>query len=157
MSIGFTIGKFAPLHKGHEELIKKGISESDEFYILINATDVTDIPLEKRAKWLQDKYPSAHILLGKNPPKQYGMDDKSIKIQTEYLKDVFNGIPVDTFYSCEDYGKYVAEAFNIKNVRVNKEIPISASKIRKNLDENKQYLDIEVYNDIKKYKINNIK
>ena len=54
MNIGFTIGKFAPLHKGHEELIKKGIAENDEFYILINDTNVTNIPLETRAKWLKE-------------------------------------------------------------------------------------------------------
>ena len=30
MRIGFKIGKFEPLHKGHEELIKKGIEENDE-------------------------------------------------------------------------------------------------------------------------------
>ena len=27
MKIGFTIGKFAPLHKGHQYLIEKGIAK----------------------------------------------------------------------------------------------------------------------------------
>ena len=40
MNIGFTIGKFAPLHLGHDELIKRGIKENDLFYILINDTDI---------------------------------------------------------------------------------------------------------------------
>ena len=31
MNIGFTIGKFAPLHLGHDELIKRGIKENDLF------------------------------------------------------------------------------------------------------------------------------
>ena len=53
MNIGFTIGKFAPLHKGHEELIEKGLKENDEFYILINDTKVTNVPIEVRAKWLE--------------------------------------------------------------------------------------------------------
>ena len=88
MNIGFTIGKFAPLHKGHEMLIEKGLKENDEFYILINDTDVSNISLETRASWIKSLYPSAHIILGKNPPKQYGMDEKSIKIQTDYLKDI---------------------------------------------------------------------
>ena len=54
MNIGFTIGKFAPLHKGHEELIEKGIKENEEFYILINDTDVTKVPLEEREKWIKN-------------------------------------------------------------------------------------------------------
>lgn len=148
MDIGFTIGKFAPLHLGHDQLIQRGIAENDLFYILINDTDVIDIPLEVRAKWLKELYPAANIILGTNPPKQYGMDSKSIKIQTDYLKKMFEGIPVTRFYSGEKYGTFVAEAFGIENVVVSKDIDISATKIRNNIDSNKQYLKIQVYNDL---------
>ncbi len=152
MNIGFTIGKFAPFHKGHEYLIKKGIEKTDEFYILINETDVTDMPIETRAMWIKNRFPQAHVILGKNPPKQYGMDNESIKIQTDYLKSVFKDIPVTVFYSSEDYGKYVAKAFNIENVRVRKEIDINATKIRENIENSKEYLEDYVYEDLKKYK-----
>ncbi len=148
MEIGFTIGKFAPLHLGHDTLITKGINECDKFYILINNTDVIDIPLEVRAKWLKDLYPEANIILGYNPPKRYGMDKESINIQLNYLKDMFKDIPVNRFYSGEDYGDYVAEYFNIKHIRVNKDIDISASKIRNDIEANKRYLKIQVYNDL---------
>ena len=94
MNVGFTIGKFAPLHKGHEALIEKGIKENDEFYILINDTEKTSVPLETRANWLKELYPTAHIILGTNPPKQIGMDEKSVKIQTDYLKNIFKDIQV---------------------------------------------------------------
>ena len=145
MNIGFTIGKFAPLHKGHEMLIEKGLKENDEFYILINDTDVSNISLETRASWIKSLYPSAHIILGKNPPKQYGMDEQSIKIQTDYLKDIFKGIPVNRFYSSEEYGKYVARDLNVENITVKKEIPISATAIRNNPKENKNYMEDIVY------------
>ena len=145
MNIGFTIGKFAPLHKGHEMLIEKGLNENDEFYILINDTDVSNISLETRASWIKSLYPSAHIILGKNPPKQYGMDEQSIKIQTDYLKDIFKGIPVNRFYSSEEYGKYVARDLNVENIKVEKMIPISATNIRKDLKSNKKYMEDIVY------------
>ena len=70
MKVGFTIGKFAPFHKGHELLIDQAFSEMDEVYILINNTDVTNITLEERAKWIKEIYPKANIILGKNPPKK---------------------------------------------------------------------------------------
>lgn len=149
MGIGFTIGKFAPFHKGHEYLIEKGIAENDEFYVLINDTDLIHVPIEERAKWIQDRFPNVKIILGKNPPKQYGMDEKSIKIQLDYLKEIFKDIPVTAFYSCEEYGKYVAKAFKIRNVKLDKEIPISASKIRDNIEENKQFIESYVYDDLK--------
>ena len=47
MKIGFTIGKFAPLHKGHQYLIEKGIKEMDKFYVIVYETNVIDIPLEQ--------------------------------------------------------------------------------------------------------------
>ena len=64
--IGFTIGKFAPLHKGHEYLIEKALEETDEFYIVIYDTDVTKIPVEARAKWITDKYKNGGIAHGAN-------------------------------------------------------------------------------------------
>lgn len=152
MSIGFTIGKFAPLHIGHQALIEKGISENDEFYVLINDTDVTNISIETRAKWIQELYPNVHIILGKNPPKQYGMDNESIKIQTDYLKDVFKGIDVNKFYSGEEYGKYVGQALNVENVLIKKETPISATQIRRDIEGNKTYLNSNVYKEIKVFK-----
>ena len=150
MKIGFTIGKFAPFHKGHEYLLDTALKEMDKMYVLINNTDVTDVPLEARAKWLKELFPKAHILLGKNPPKQYGMDEKSVKLQTDYLKSVFKDIPVTKFYSGEEYGKYVARDLNVVFIKMKKEIPISATIIRKNIDENKKYLENNIYYDLKK-------
>ncbi len=148
MKIGFTIGKFAPLHKGHESLIDKAIEEMDEVYILINNTDVSNISLEERAKWIKDKYPNANVILGKNPPKKYGMDEESIKIQTDYLKGIFKDIPITHFYSSEEYGKYVARDLNVVDRRIEKEIPISATKIRNDIEKNKQYIEENIYKKI---------
>lgn len=150
MNIGFTIGKFAPLHLGHDQLIRRGIEENDLFYILINDTNVIDIPLEVRANWLKELYPECKIILGTNPPKQYGMDSDSIKIQLDYLKKVFKDIPVTRFYSGEDYGDYVSKYMGVEHIKVDKNIPISASIIRKDLENNKQFVLKNVYNDLKK-------
>ena len=35
-NIGFTIGKFAPLHKGHQLLIETALKEMDEVYVVVN-------------------------------------------------------------------------------------------------------------------------
>lgn len=148
MKVGFTIGKFAPFHKGHESLIDQAFSEMDEVYILINNTDVTNITLEERAKWIKEMYPKANIILGKKPPEKYGMDEESIKIQTDYLKKVFKDIPVTHFYSSEEYGKYVSRDLEVIDRRIEKSIPISATKIRKNIEENKEYLEEKIYNKI---------
>lgn len=150
MNIGFTIGKFAPLHLGHDELIKRGIKENDLFYILINDTDIIRVSLEDRAKWLKKLYPDAKIILGTNPPKQYGMDDESIKIQIDYLKKVFKDVPINRFYSGEDYGYYVSKYMDVDFIKVDKNIPINATIIRSDLEANKKYLDNSIYKELKK-------
>ena len=80
MKIGFTIGKFAPLHKGHQYLIEKGIKEMDEFYVLVYETNVIDIPVEQRANWIKQLYPEVKILLAKNPlPKAESVSERILK------------------------------------------------------------------------------
>ena len=152
MKIGFTIGKFAPLHKGHQYLIEKGIKEMDKFYVVVYETDVIDIPIEQRAKWIKDIYPEVHILLAKNPPSQYGLDEKSVKIQMDYLKSILKDIPVTHFYNSEPYGKFVARDLNIEEVQVDRKrekYEISGTKIRKNVKENKAYVEDIVYKELK--------
>ena len=152
MKVGFTIGKFAPLHKGHQYLIEKGIKEMDKFYVVVYETKLIKNTLEERAKWIKDIYPEVEILYAKNPPSKYGLDKESVKIQTDYLKNIIKNIPVTHFYSSEPYGKYVAEEFKIQDVQVDrkrKKYSISATKIRQNMEINKKYLEKEVYEDIK--------
>ena len=151
MKIGFTIGKFAPLHKGHQYLIEKGIKEMDKFYVIVYETDVMDIPVEKRAKWIKQIYPEVNILLAKNPPSQYGLDEVSVKIQMDYLKNIIKDIPVTHFYNSEPYGKFVARDLKIQEVQVDRmreKYAISETKIRKNVNENKAYIEKIVYEEI---------
>lgn len=151
MKIGFTIGKFAPLHKGHQYLIEKGIKEMDEFYVIIYETNVIKIPVQQRAKWIKELYPNVHILLAKNPPSQYGLDEKSIKIQMEYLKNIIKDIPVTHFYNSETYGKFVARDLQIEEVQVDRQrqkYAISGTIIRNNMKENKKFVEDIVYKEL---------
>lgn len=150
--IGFTIGKFAPLHKGHQYLIETALNEMDEFYVIVYETDIIDIPVEKRAGWINKLYPNAKIILAKNPPKQYGLDEESVKIQTDYLKNILGDIQGTHFFSSEKYGKFVARDLNVENrvVDFNRDyIPVSATKIRSNVDMYSNYVNKIVLDDLK--------
>lgn len=150
--IGFTIGKFAPLHKGHQYLIETALKEMEEVYVVVYETDLIDIPLNQRADWIKKLYPNVHVILAENPPKKYGMDEENVKIQTDYLKKVLGDVPGTHFFSSEEYGKFVARDLNVKNRVVDYKreyIPISGTKIRANLDKYARYVDKIVYDDIK--------
>ena len=84
------------------------------------------------------------IIFAYDSPKQYGLDDESVNIQMEYLSSLINGIPVTHFYSSEVYGEKVANYLKIENRIVDlerKNIPINATEIRKNYNENKEYIE----------------
>lgn len=151
--VGFTIGKFAPLHKGHQFLIESGLKEMDKFYVIIYETNLININIEKRAEWIKSIYPNVKVRFAKNPPKQYGLDEKSVNIQMKYLSEIIKDINPTHFYSSEPYGKHVAQYLKIKDRQVDKNrkaIPISATKIRNNLEMNKKWLESSVYHDFKK-------
>lgn len=154
-NIGFTIGKFAPLPKGHQLLIETAIKEMDEVYCVVYDTEIIDINVEQRAKWIKKLYPNVNIIFAYDSPKQYGLDDESVNIQMEYLSSLINGIPVTHFYSSEVYGEKVANYLKIENRIVDlerKNIPINATEIRKNYNENKEYIENFILLDLKNYK-----
>jgi cytidyltransferase-like protein len=151
--IGFTIGKFAPLHKGHQLLIETALSEMDKFYVVIYETDLINVDVEKRANWIRKLYPQVEILIAKNPPKQYGLDEKSVEIQMKYLIEILGDIKPTHFYSSELYGKCVAEYLGIIDRRVDNEkniVPISATKIRNDLKKYKEMLPEFIYAELEK-------
>ncbi|MGF1939291.1 MAG: adenylyltransferase/cytidyltransferase family protein [Nostoc sp. ChiQUE02] len=50
---GLTLGKYAPLHKGHQFVIETALAEMDEVLVIIyDCPEVTAIPLTVRARWL---------------------------------------------------------------------------------------------------------
>lgn len=149
--IGFTIGKFAPLHKGHQFLIETALKEMDEFYVVIYDTNVINISIEQRAQWIKKLYPKVKIIYAYNSPKKYGLDKKSVEIQMSYLSNLIKDIPVTHFYSSELYGEKVANYLNIENRLVDlerKNVPISATLIRKDYLKESEYIENFIYLDI---------
>ena len=122
----------------------------DEFYAIIYETDVTSVPIETRANWIKQIYPKVKLIYAKNPPKQYGLDEESIKIQTDYLKEMTKGIKVTHFYNSEPYGKFVARDLQIEEVQVDRErqkYPISGTDIRNSIEQSKGNIEEIVYQD----------
>lgn len=149
--IGFTIGKFAPLHKGHQFLIETALKEMDEFYVVIYDTNVINIDVKKRAGWIKKLYPKVKIIYAYNSPKKYGLDKESVEIQMSYLSNLIKDIPVTHFYSSELYGEKVAEYLHIENRLVDfnrTQYPINATKIRENYNQAIKYLEEFVYKDL---------
>lgn len=148
---GLALGKFAPLHKGHQEMIETALAEMDEVIVIIyNCPETTNIPLNIRANWIRSLYPQVDVIEAWDGPIEIG-DTPEIKNRHEaYILEILNGRNVSHFYSSEFYGDHVSHALDAFNRLVDtnrSKIPISGSQIRQNPFQNRKYLDPIVYKD----------
>ncbi len=166
---GLIVGKFSPLHKGHEFLIKRGLEECETLYIFSYYTpEFKGCEAHRRELWLKKLFPAAKIFV----------------INDEYLKTRFNfslpphdatdleerrfvgflwlhlvNQPLDVVFTSENYGagyavemsSYFAHYTNfppVKHVLVDLDrqtFPISGTTLRDDIHGLKDFLSPQVY------------
>ena len=77
-TLGLTLGKFAPLHKGHQFMIETALQEVDELIVVIYETTVTLIPLHVRANWIRRLYPEVRVIEAWDGPDGYSYSASKI-------------------------------------------------------------------------------
>jgi NadR type nicotinamide-nucleotide adenylyltransferase len=152
MTTGLVLGKFAPLHKGHQLLIETALEENDRVVLMIyDAPDVTTIPLPVRSRWIRILYPSVHIFEAFDGPREVGDTPEIKRMHEAYRLNTLGGQPISNFYSSEFYGQHVSESLGAKDRRIDpdrKRLPVSATDIRKNPYAQRQFLNPMVYRDL---------
>jgi NadR type nicotinamide-nucleotide adenylyltransferase len=150
---GLYVGKFAPLHKGHQYVIETALSEVDKLYVIIyDEPTVTDIPLSTRAEWIRNLYPQVTVIQAWNGPSETGYTEEIKTAHEQYIDSILPAdISIDKYYSSEPYGEHMSEFFNAVDRRVDEDretYPISGTKIRKDPYHNRKYISHEVYKDL---------
>ncbi len=73
MKTGLTLGKFAPLHKGHQLLIERALARTDHLIVMVyDAPETTPVPLPVRASWIRALYPTVEVLEAWDGPTAVG-------------------------------------------------------------------------------------
>ncbi|MFX3631700.1 MAG: AAA family ATPase [Candidatus Pristimantibacillus sp.] len=150
-TLGLTLGKFAPLHKGHQLMFETALQEVDELIVVIYDTDVLTIPLHIRAKWIRKLYPSIRVIEAWDGPDGYSNDRAHEIREEQYIIGLLQGEQVTHFYSSEFYGEHMSIALGAVDRRVDDDriiVPISATMIRSNPYEHRQYISDIVYRDL---------
>ncbi len=152
MSMGLVLGKFAPLHKGHQRLIETSLAETDQTVVLIYDCAELDVPpLQVRANWIRTLYPSVEVLEAWDGPSETGLDPRVTQMHDSYLRKRLSDRRITHFFSSEPYGEHVSRALGAVDRRIDPErqsVPICATQIRENLWGNRQYLSTTVYRDL---------
>ncbi len=152
MKIGLTLGKFAPLHCGHQSVIEASLKEMDHTIVLIYDCPELDVcPLPIRSQWIRELYPSVEVLEAWDGPSEIGLEPSITAKHDAYLKSRFEGRSVTHFFSSEPYGEHVSMALNAidRCVDVHRDrIPISGTVIRMSPFESRHFLHARVYRDL---------
>jgi len=149
---GLVLGKFAPLHKGHQLLIETALSENERVIVIVyDSPEVTNIPLPVRTNWVKALYPSIDVREAWDGPPEVGDSPEIKKMHEDYLRSFLGDLKISAFYSSEFYGEHVSHALGAIDRRIDPKrmnIPVSATAIREDTYANRRYVDPIVYQDL---------
>jgi HTH-type transcriptional regulator, transcriptional repressor of NAD biosynthesis genes len=168
-NLGLLVGKFAPLHSGHEWLIQHAAQCCERLLILsYNNPEFDRCDPDARRRWLHTRFPGHEVVVldanglaqecaqrGVTPmslPSNDSSDDVQQQFLSWLLKKVLLRAP-DAFFCSEAYGPACAhrlsedlghsvEAVVVDLPRANR--PISATRIRERPHEFRQWMSPEV-------------
>lgn len=155
MTRGLVVGKFSPLHRGHELVIRRALAECDEVCVVSWANpEFPGSEPEKRERWLAELFPEARRLVVRDGvPHDSEPDDVQRLFAARLCRDVL-GVEVDAVYTSESYGPgfaaFLARFFQreVRHVAVDPArsgVPISATRIREDVHAHREYLSPAVY------------
>lgn len=149
---GLTLGKFAPLHQGHQLVIETALAEMDRVSVIIyDCPATTPIPLTVRANWLRELYPAVEVIEAWDGPTEVG-DTPAIQHKHEdYLLNRLKLRGITHFYSSEFYGAHVSRALGAVNRMVDagrQRAPVSGTRVRQDPFAQRDYLHPRVYRDL---------
>jgi phosphopantetheine adenylyltransferase len=109
--VGLTLGKYAPLHRGHQLVIDTALAEMKHVIVVIyDCPEVTSVPLPVRAAWIRRLYPPVEVIEVWDGPLQVGDTPEIMRMHEEYILGLLAGRRVTYFYSSEFYGAHMSAA-----------------------------------------------
>jgi HTH-type transcriptional regulator, transcriptional repressor of NAD biosynthesis genes len=151
-TIGLTLGKFAPLHSGHQLVIETALAEMDEVLILIyNCPEITDVPLNVRSRWIRDIYTNVEVIEAWDGPLEVGDTPAIKRMHEDYILKTLARRRITHFYSSEFYGDHVSQALGAVNRLVDPDratLPVSGTLLRQNPYSYRQFIHSRVYRDL---------
>ena len=170
---GLVVGKFAPLHRGHQLVIDTALEQCREVVLLSYCDpEIEGHPPELRERWLAELYPQALRYVVTNdklaawyPNESCVMppNDADDETHREFMADLLRHViqrEVDAVFSSESYGdgfaahltryfrRWNSAAKPVRHISVDyarEVVPISGRVIRADVHSAKQWLHPAVY------------
>jgi HTH-type transcriptional regulator, transcriptional repressor of NAD biosynthesis genes len=136
MRRGLVIGKFMPLHRGHQLLIDAALAECDDVTVVVYDSRVPAVyppmPLEKRLGWLTRLYPQLEQIVGVPDPLEPPSNEDPANAAAYAAGLGFLG-RFDRFYSSEPAYERFARLLGAEHVVLDQArelVPVSGSLVR---------------------------
>jgi HTH-type transcriptional regulator, transcriptional repressor of NAD biosynthesis genes len=169
---GLVVGKFAPLHRGHEVVIRRALAACDEVIVLsYSKPEVAGCAPAARAGWLEALFPATRRLVLTDEglrtwaagPREVPGNDAPDEDHRRFVARICHEhlqCFVDAVFTSEDYGEGFARALTrffqqrdaaaplVAHVLVDRDrrqVPVSGSLIRADVHRHKAWLSREVY------------
>ena len=144
---GLVVGKFAPLHKGHQFLLETALRECESVTVLVYSNpDFPAMPSEIRAAWLRALYPRLEVFVPDDPPPNESSDLEQREFVRRWL--LARGIEVDVVFTSEGYGEGFAAHLGVTHKLVDLErrrVAVSGTQIRADIHGSRHQLAPLVY------------
>jgi HTH-type transcriptional regulator, transcriptional repressor of NAD biosynthesis genes len=168
-TLGLVVGKFSPLHRGHEWLIERAAAQCDRLLILSYANpEFARCAAPQRQRWLNVRFPqhetisiddawlrrecSTRDMHPRPIPDNHSSDETQQQFLGWLLKSVLQRAP-DALFCSEAYGISCAsvltttlgsEVTAVVEDLDRRHVPISATQIRSNPGNTRQWLNPDV-------------
>ncbi|MDH0097994.1 AAA family ATPase [Ectopseudomonas hydrolytica] len=168
---GLVVGKFAPLHLGHEWLIRQAQAQCEQLFLLSWARpELPGCEPERRAAWLRLRFPelASWVVTPEWVEQRRAQGLQLPDLPDEQEPDAVQrqfvaafclaelGQPVDAVFTSEAYGDgfaaHLARCFGrpVQHVEIDRariQVPVSGTRLRADIHGLRQYLAPQVYGD----------
>ncbi|MEO6875913.1 MAG: AAA family ATPase [Opitutaceae bacterium] len=161
---GLVVGKFAPLHRGHQAVIARAEELCEQVVLISYANpELAGCDPQVRARWLAELYPAATRLVVTDaiaPVPADDADDTTHRRFVGFLCQQVLGLRVDVVFTSEAYGDGFARELTrlfqerdsaapvVRHVSIDQgrvKVPISGTAIRADIHAHRQWLHPAVY------------
>ncbi len=155
---GLVVGKFAPLHLGHEQVIRAALAVCDHVVLLsYSRPGFLGFEPSRRAVWLAARFPETTRIVLDHATEPLPDNSDSDETHRAFCAAILRrGVdrPIDAIFSSEDYGPGFAadlarrQGSPVSHVSINHArdvIPVSGTALRADIHGLRHFLAPEVY------------
>jgi HTH-type transcriptional repressor of NAD biosynthesis genes len=120
---GLVVGKFHPLHRGHQLVIQTALAACDHVFVVMTALPGDHPPGPVRLGWIRELYPRVTAILLPGSTPNYPNECKGLEEFYAVWKALLLehcGLIPDAIFTSEDYGDECERFWGTKHVCVDK-------------------------------------